>query len=75
MAAAVGAGAGYALWFALSRIVPESTGVADIVWRVVLVAVPMAVVAGIYLPWVARLCPAEMAMIRNAVRSRLPGRG
>jgi putative peptidoglycan lipid II flippase len=74
MAAAAGAGAGFFLWLGLSRIVPESAGVADIVWRIVLVAAPMALVAGIYLPWVARLCPAEVAMIRDAVRSRLPRR-
>lgn len=75
LAATVGATAGYVLWLGLARVAPEASGAAEIAWRAVLVTAPMALIAGIYVPWAARLCPNEVAMIRNAVRSRLPGRG
>jgi putative peptidoglycan lipid II flippase len=75
LAAAAGAAAGYALWLGMDRAMPVTSGVADIVARVMLVGAPMALFAAIYLPWVARLCPAEVAALRNAVRGRLPGRG
>jgi len=75
LAAATGAAAGFALWLGMDRVMPATSGVADIVARVALVGAPMALFAAIYLPWVARLCPVEVTMIRDAVRSRLPGRG
>jgi putative peptidoglycan lipid II flippase len=73
LAAGVAAGAGWALWMVLLHVIPETTGMADVAVRMALVVVPMLLVAAIYLPWVARLCPREVAMIRTAVGQRLPG--
>ena len=72
LAAGVAAGAGWALWVGLIHITPRATGMADIAIRIALVGAPMLVVAAIYLPWVSRLCPNEVAMIRRAVGQRLP---
>ena len=75
MAAAVAAAAGYAFWWILDRIAPGAGSAAEVAWRVVLVGAPMALVTAVYVPWMARLCPDEVAMFRNAIGSRLPGRG
>jgi peptidoglycan biosynthesis protein MviN/MurJ (putative lipid II flippase) len=74
LAAGVAAGAGWTLWFGLSRVVPEATGLADIAVRTALVVLPMLLVMAIYVPWVARLCPAEVATIRRAIGGKLPKR-
>lgn len=74
LAAGVSAGAGWSLWFALSRVMPEGTGVTDVAIRAFLVGVPMLLVTTIYLPWVARLCPDDVAFMRSAISSRLPWR-
>lgn len=74
LAAGVAAGVGWTLWFCLSRVMPEATGMADVAIRSLLVGVPMLAVMAIYLPWVARLCPDDVAYIRNAIGARLPGR-
>lgn len=74
LAAGVAAGAGWALWFGMSRAVPDVAGAADVLVRIGLVGVPGLVVAAIYVPWVARLCPDEVAMIRRTVMARAPGR-
>ncbi|HEV2073220.1 MAG TPA: murein biosynthesis integral membrane protein MurJ [Thermomicrobiales bacterium] len=73
LAAGVAAGAGWALWMGLVHLVPETTGMADVGVRMALVGGPILLVAAIYLPWVARLCPREVAMIRTAIAQRLPG--
>lgn len=73
VAAGVAAGAGWALWFGLSRLMPDASGVADTATRVSLVAIPMLLVVVIYLPWVTRLCPSEVALIQQAVTGKLPG--
>lgn len=74
LAAGVAASAGWVLWFGLTRLIPETTGMVDVAARIVLVGAPMLVVAGIYLPWVARLCPSEVAMIRRAITGTFPAR-
>jgi putative peptidoglycan lipid II flippase len=74
LAAGVAAGAGWSLWFALSRVVPEATGLADIAIRIGLVMVPMLLVMAIYVPWIARICPAEVATIRRAIGGKLARR-
>ena len=74
LAAGVAASAGWALWFGLARMAPEVTGFGDVLLRAGLVVVPMALVTAIYVPWVARICPEETALIRRAVRERI-GRG
>jgi len=74
LAAGVAAAVGWSSWFLLSRIVPEASGAMDVVVRIGLVGLPGLIVAGIYVPWVARLCPDEMTMIRQAIVARMPGR-
>jgi putative peptidoglycan lipid II flippase len=74
LAAGVAAGAGWMLWFGLSRVVPDATGLADIALRTALVVLPMLLVMAIYVPRVARLCPAEVAAIRRAIGGKLPKR-
>mgnify|MGYP001412463258 CR=1 FL=1 len=72
LAAATAALAGHLLWRLLARAAPEAGGATDIAWRALLVGMPIALVAGIYLPWVARLCPDEVGALRDVLRSRLP---
>lgn len=74
LASGVAAWAGWALWFGLTRLIPETTGMADVAARIALVGAPMLLVAGIYVPWVARLCPSEVAIIRRAITGKLPAR-
>ncbi len=74
LAAGVAAVGAFALWFGLAEVSPEATGAADVLLRFALVSIPGVLFASIYVPWVMRLCPNEVALIRNAIAARIPGR-